>query len=128
DRQRTTERSILSGHRTPRWRLRALHPESPPLPRWPRSSRLQVEIRPHWYVVGRLLPGAHIAVDADIGQAVAGLRREQEVVDPDAPVLLPGARLVVPERVEVWLVSYRAQRVRQPKAEQRVEGLPGLGL
>ena len=33
-------------------------------------------------------------------EAVGGLRREQDVVDADAVVLLPGAGLVVPERVD----------------------------
>src|SRR5688572_4331720 len=63
------------------------------------SRLLEIEIRPDRHVVRRLLPGAHVAVHADMGQAVAGLRRQQQVVDPDTPVLLPGAGLVVPERV-----------------------------
>ena len=33
----------------------------------------------------------------------AGLRRQQQVVDADAVVLLPGAGLIIPERVEAGL-------------------------
>src|SRR2546425_12770909 len=72
-----------------------------------RLRPLEIEVRPDRDVVRRLLPGAHVTVHADIGQAVAGLRRQQEVVDPDTPVLLPGAGLVVPERVLAGRVGHR---------------------
>ena len=64
------------------------------------SGRLDRQIDPDRHVVGRLLPGAHVLVDARRGEPVGGLRRQQQVVDADAPVLLPGAGLIVPERVE----------------------------
>jgi hypothetical protein len=50
-------------------------------------------------VVRRFLPGAHIAVDADIDQAVAGLRRQQQMIDAKSMVLLPGTGLIIPEGV-----------------------------
>ena len=65
-------------------------------------------------------------VDACAGQPVGGLRRQQQVVDADAPVLLPGARLVVPERVEPLVVADRADGVGQAQAGQRAELGPGL--
>ena len=76
-------------------------------------------------MVRRFFPGAHVAVDADIDQPVAGLRRHQEVVDPKAPVLLPGPGLVVPEGVLPGLVGHRSQRVGQPEAQQGLKGLAG---
>ena len=71
----------------------------PPAWRRGRSRRLEIEIGPNRHVIGRLLPGAHIAVDADIDQPVAGLRRHQQMIDAQAPVLLPGAGLIIPEGV-----------------------------
>ena len=54
-------------------------------------------------------------VDAGGGEPVGGLRREQHVVDADAPVLLPGAGLIIPERVEAGVVADGADRVGQPE-------------
>src|ERR1700684_3023920 len=62
-------------------------------------SGLDRQIEPYRHVVGRLLPGAHVTIDADIRKPVGGRRREQHVVDADAVVLLPGASLVIPKRV-----------------------------
>ena len=70
-----------------------------------RLRRLQIEIDPHRDVVRRLLPGADVLVDADAGQPVGGLRRQQQMVDADAVVLLPGAGLIVPEGVVLRLVA-----------------------
>ena len=50
-------------------------------------------------MVRGLLPAANVAVDDHAGQAVGGLRREQQVVDADAVVPLPGPGLIVPEGV-----------------------------
>ena len=44
-------------------------------------------------------------VDAGRGQAVGGLRRQQQMVDADAVVLLERAGLVVPEREQVGGVA-----------------------
>src|SRR4051794_19977956 len=60
---------------------------------------LKVEIGPDRNVVRRLLPGPHMAVDPDPGEPVAGLRREQQMVDAQSPVFLPCAGLIIPERV-----------------------------
>jgi len=46
-------------------------------------------------VVRRFFPGAHIAVYPDADQPVAGLRRQQEMIDAQAMVFLPGARLII---------------------------------
>src|SRR5882724_10341477 len=92
-----------------------------------RLCRLQVEVDPHRDVVRRLFPAAYIAVDSDIDQPVAGLRREQEVIDAQAMVFLPGARLIVPECVLSGGVGDGTQRVREPKAEQRLKAFAGGG-
>ena len=60
----------------------------------------QIEVDPDRNVVGRLFPGADVAVDADIGELIAGLGRQQQMVDAQAVVLLPGPGLIVPEGVE----------------------------
>ena len=49
------------------------------------------------------------------------------MVDAQAMVLLPGAGLIVPERVLAGRVGDRAQCVRQPEAEQRLEAFAGSG-
>src|ERR1700712_3743290 len=74
-----------------------------------------------------LLPSAHIAVDADAGQPVACLRRQQKVVDAQSLVLLPGTGLVIPESVLAGGVVDGAQRVDQAKPEQRLKTFPGFG-
>ena len=78
-------------------------------------------------MVRRFFPGAHIAVDADIDQAVAGLRRQQQMVDPQSLVFLPGAGLIIPECVLAGRVGDGAQRVGQAEAEQRLEAFAGGG-
>src|SRR5579871_265381 len=49
------------------------------------------------------------------------------MIDAQAPVLLPGAGLVVPERVLPRRVGDRAQGVSQAEAEQGLEALAGGG-
>src|SRR4029077_20634554 len=61
-------------------------------------SRRQVD--PHGRMVGSLVAPAHLLVDRHRLQLVGGLRRQQQMVDADAIVLLPSARLIVPEAVE----------------------------
>src|SRR5258706_6801084 len=59
----------------------------------------EVEIGPYRHMVRRLFPAAHIAIDPDIDQPIAGLRRQQQMIDAQTLVFLPGASLVIPERV-----------------------------
>jgi 2-polyprenyl-6-methoxyphenol hydroxylase-like FAD-dependent oxidoreductase len=65
-------------------------------------------------------------VDADVGQAVGRLGRQEEVVDPDAVVLLPGAGLVVPEGVDPRIAVEDPHRVGQPEVDHPPVGLPGV--
>ena len=58
-------------------------------------------------------------VDAGGDQPVGGLGREQQVIDANAVVLLPGAGLIVPEAVEAASVRGRAHGVRQAEVRQR---------
>ena len=89
---------------------------------WPpgsrRLGRLQIQVDPDRNMVGRLFPGPDIAVDPDPEEAVAGLRRQQQVIDANPVVFLPRAGLIVPERVLPGGVGDRPQRVGQPEAEQ----------
>ena len=80
-----------------------------------------IQIDPHRHVVGRLFPGPHVAIDADAGEPVGGGRRQQHVIDADAVVLLPGAGLIIPERIEAGIVAGGAQRIGQAEIDQRAE-------
>ena len=64
----------------------------------------------------------------DALEPVGGLRREQQVIDADAVVLLPGAGLVIPERVFMRRAVSLHVGVAQPEIEQRAIGGAGLGL
>src|SRR5665647_3933894 len=85
-----------------------------------------IQIDEHRHVVGRLVPGAHVIIDAGVGQPVGGLRRQQQVVDADAVVLLPGPGLVVPERVQVGSIAGGADGVGEAEIQETAEFLPGL--
>jgi len=63
---------------------------------------------------------------SDIDQAVAGLRRQQEMIDAQAVVFLPRAGLVVPEGIETGRVAGGTQRVGKAQIDERAEFLPGL--
>jgi len=65
-------------------------------------------------------------VDADAGQQVGGLRREQGVVDADAVVPLPGAGLIVPEGIGAGRAVGLQEGVGQAQVLQRPERLTGL--
>src|SRR5260370_330394 len=71
------------------------------------------EIDPDRNVVGRLLPVAHMLIDAGRGEPVGGLRRKQEMVDANSIILLPGAGLIVPERKGARAIARGANSVRQ---------------
>jgi len=60
-------------------------------------------------------------VDAARRQPVSRLGRQQQVVDPDAPVLLPGAGLIVPEGVEPCRVGGRPYGFGQAEIEECAE-------
>ena len=76
-----------------------------------------IDVGVNRHVVGRLLPGPHMLVDAGAGEPVGGLRRQQQVIDADAVVLLPGAGLIVPERVERRPSVVGANRVGQAEID-----------
>ena len=79
--------------------------QSPNMPKMAASAlrRGQIEVDGHRNVVRRLFPGTHVLFDRRRGKTIRGLGRQQQVVDADAVVLLPGAGLIVPERVDVGL-------------------------
>src|SRR3546814_18776399 len=64
-------------------------------------------------LVGGLGLAARAAVDLAALQQVGGLRRQQEVIDAQALVVLPAAALVVPEGIEV---------------RRAVQGTEGIGV
>jgi len=77
-------------------------------------------------VVRGLFRGAQLLVDFDAFQPVGGLRREQQMVDAQTVVLLPGARLIIPEGVLSGGVRDRAQRLRIAGVQQLTEFGAGL--
>ena len=87
---------------------------------------LDREIDDHRHVVGRLFPSTDMPIDGRADEPVGGLRRQQDMVDADAVVLLPGAGLIVPEGVEVGAVAAGAHRVGQPEIDERPKSFPGL--
>src|SRR6185437_14699092 len=102
--------------------------EKPPPNFWDAVlSRLDIEIDVNRYVVGRLVPRPHMAVDAGIDQPVGGVRREQQVIDADAVVLGPGSGLVVPERVEIAGIAGCTDGVSKTQIDQCPELLSGWG-
>src|ERR1700734_664521 len=84
-----------------------------------RSSRRQLD--PHRRVVGGLVAPAHLLVDRDRLQFIGSLGGQKQMVDADAVVLLPGARLIIPKGVEAGSVRGRAQGVDQTEREQLAE-------
>jgi hypothetical protein len=72
-------------------------------------------------VVRGLFPGAGEAVHLGAAQTVGGLRGEQHVVDTDAVVLLPGAGLIVPERVDAGAGLAGAQSVGEAERLQAAQ-------
>src|SRR5215203_7197755 len=83
--------------------------------------RRQIQLAPHRYVVGRVGQAAYGLVDAGGGEPVGGLRREQEMVDTQAPVLGPAAGLVVPEGVDRRVGLEGADRVGQAEVDQAAQ-------
>src|SRR5688500_13454496 len=63
------------------------------------SGGVQIQIDPDGNMVGRLLPAADMAIDPHPAAPLAGLRRQQQLIDPQSVVLLPGAGLIIPEGV-----------------------------
>ncbi len=73
------------------------------------------------HVVRGLLPAPRRGIDLAGLKPVGRLRRQQQMVDAQALVLLEGAGLIVPERVAVRLVVAGAERVGQAEIDQRLE-------
>ena len=93
-----------------------------------RSARLDIEVDVNRDVVGGLLPAAHMLVDAGGDQPVGGLWRHQDMVDADAVVLLPSARLVIPEREGTGTVAPQPGDDEPSEAVARIaaDGRPSL--
>ena len=78
-------------------------------------------------MVGRPGLGARVLVDPDMPQPVGGARRQQQVVDADTVVALPGAVLVVPEAERLLVRVQGAEGVGQAQVAQAPPGPPALG-
>ncbi len=68
-------------------------------------------------------PRIALSISTDC-EPVGRLRRQQQVVDADAVVPLPGAGLIIPERVEAAGVRRRPQGVGEAERHEFAEGLP----
>ena len=60
---------------------------------------LDIQLDPDRNMIRGLLVAANFLVDLTIRQEIGGLWRQQDVVDPNAIVLVPRASLIIPERV-----------------------------
>src|SRR6202040_1382866 len=76
---------------------------------------------------GRLVLAARFLVDGNLDQTVRRQRRKQEMIDADAFVALPSARLIIPECVERVGIRRCAQGVGQPQIEEGSKARPGVG-
>jgi hypothetical protein len=65
-------------------------------------------------------------VDAGCHQPVGGLRGEEQVVDADAVVLLPGAGLIIPERIDAVRLCRGADGIREAEIGERAKACPSL--
>ena len=72
-------------------------------------------------MIGGLIAAAHFLVDRHRLQFIGSLGGQKQMVDADAVVLLPGARLIIPKGVEAGSVRGRAQGVDQTEREQFAE-------
>src|SRR5205085_2770534 len=71
------------------------------------------QFAPDRRVIGGAILAARALVDVTGGDAVGGLRRQQEVIDAQSLVAVPAAGLVIPERVFVQLPMKHAISVGQ---------------
>ena len=93
------------------------------LDRGGRPQALNRQLDEDRHVVRGLLPASRRGIDLASLEPVGRLRRQQQMVDAQALVLLEGAGLIVPERVAVRLVVAGAERAGQPE----IERAPGNG-
>src|SRR6185437_901338 len=91
----------------------------------PSSDR---ELAPHRHMVGRLVPATHMFVDAAGLEAIGRLRRQHNVIDADAVILLPCARLVVPEGVAVRLRVTGAECIGEAEILDALQRRTGFRL
>ena len=66
------------------------------------------------------------ALSAPRGQAVGGLRRQQQMVDADAQIVLPGATLIVPEGISAHLGMDLPIGIGEAEVNECAEGLAAL--
>src|SRR2546429_392658 len=69
-------------------------------------------------VVGGLLPLALVAIDLDRVAARRERGRQQDVVDPEAPPAMEGARAVVPPGEETALLAVKPERVTESPTDE----------
>src|SRR6266853_1937291 len=81
----------------------------------------QIQFDPDWHVVGWFFPAARVLVDADRRLAVGGQRRQQQMVDSDACILLPGAGSVVPKRIDALGIGGRPHGFDEAEVQKGAE-------
>ena len=78
-------------------------------------------------MVGRLFTASNVLVDLTVLQQVRSLWRQQEVVDADAVVTVPGARLIIPERIVTRAPRPGAKGFGEPKVYDALKGGAAFG-
>ena len=74
-----------------------------------------------------MLPTAHVAIHLGGGKAIRSLRAEQEMVDPESRVALPGIPQVFPKRVYLFVGMEVPDRVKPALIHELLEGGTNLG-
>src|SRR3984957_15586280 len=89
-------------------------------------ERSRRQLDPDRCMVGSLVAPAHLLVDRHRLELVSSLRRQEQMVDADAVVLLPGSSLIIPKAVEARSVGGGAQGVDQAERYELTELEPRL--
>src|ERR1700730_1704129 len=102
---------------------------SPLLARRPRlrTSRWSSQFDAYRYVIRGSFVAARFLVDGNLDQPIRRSRRKQLMIDPNAVVALPSARLVIPECIKSGVVAGSAEGIDQAEVEKGSKARPGRG-
>ena len=65
---------------------------------------------------------ADLGIDAAIGQQIGALRRQQEMIDADAVIAVPGAGLIIPEGIMAGALDPCPEGLGKAQIDDAAEG------